>query len=101
MYTYLDIIFMAVAGCLLLGFIIKIRGHVDGGVMGVLVLSSISLAFFAPAIIYTINPIASEHDLKILVQICPSVEVDINSLNAPVKERELTRLYNECKPSLS
>jgi hypothetical protein len=98
MFTYLDIIALTIGGCLLLGFIIRIRGNIDGGPIGVLMLSTISLIFFAPAIIYALNLPASAHDLKNLTHLCPSIEYEIDLLNAPVTERELTKFYNDCKP---
>jgi len=98
MFTYIDIIALAIGGCLLLGFIIKMRGNIDGGPIGVLMLSTISLVFFAPAIIYALNLPASAHDLENLTRLCPSIEPEIDLLDAPVTERELIRFYSDCKP---
>jgi len=99
MFTYVDIIALSIGGCLLLGFIIWMRGNIDGGPAGVLMLSAISLAFFAPAITYALNLPASADNLKSLKRLCPSVEREISLLNTPITERELIKFYSDCKPN--
>jgi len=100
MFSYTSIILLALAGCLLLGFIVKIKGQVDGGPAGVLMLSAIGLAFFAPAVLYVINPEASTHDLLELSHKCPKVEFEIDLFHDLIRQRDLTKLYSDCKPSL-
>jgi hypothetical protein len=99
MFTYIDIIAMAIGGILLLGFIIAIKGKIDAGWLGVAWLSTISLIFFAPAIMYGLNFPATAHEITNLVKLCPETLDRIDGgLPAPLSYRNMIMLYNECKP---
>lgn len=101
MFTYTDIIALTIGGFLLLVFIIKVKGNIDGGPIGVLMLSSISLIFFTPAIIYALNLPASAHDLESLVKNCPDVRDEVDFLGPNLKSRKLTALFNQCRGEIS
>lgn len=98
MFTYLDMIAMSIGGVLLLVFIVAIKGKIDAGWVGVAWLSTISLVFFAPAIIYGLNFPATAHEITNLVKLCPDALDRIDGLPTPLSSRDLTKIYNECKP---
>ncbi len=98
MFTYLDMIALSIGGVLLLVFIVAIKGKIDAGWLGVAWLSTISLVFFAPAIIYGLNFPATAPEITNLVKLCPDALDRIDGLPAPLSSRDLTKIYNECKP---
>lgn len=98
MFTYLDIIALAIGGFLLLGFVVVMKGKIDAGWLGVAWLSTISLVFFAPALIYGLNITASAHEIDNLVKLCPASKDAIDSMPQPLTSRAITKIYNECKP---